>query len=234
MSTTRVSDDLKHIRIPLDDIGLDDTLRFALSPDYIIATVEKKILVYSSLDFRLIRSLECGKGRITGVDVYQNVLVTCLIDRSIHIWDLRSGKCLHTLTGYIPSFFIVKPELVEVEENSILAKEKWPRKPLIVTSSPLKSWVNSIWSLNEDTSKNLELLHEIYGQPFLSTGFAAKGRTAATAGYDCTVRVWDHTDRDNTVRIWDIQTGECRHILKSHTAMVSEIRALPSRWVSLS
>lgn len=133
----------KHVRIPLPDIR--SALLFLLSHEHVIAVIGKKVLVYELLNFRLIHSLECHSPVIS-LDVYKDALVTGSEDHIIRIWDLISGECIHILAKDAYFLSIVKPELVEVEEDGTFAEEKWSRMPLLVTSSPYDS-ILRIWKL---------------------------------------------------------------------------------------
>jgi F-box and WD-40 domain protein CDC4 len=109
--------------------------------------------------------------------------------------------------------------IAEPEENR--AGELWPKQPLIVTGS--RDNTLCVWTLplpgdpehkdsdeyNDDASANCSsnpYLHfRVDGHEDSIRSISARGRTAASASYDC------------TVRIWDIVAGQCLFVLSGHT-----------------
>lgn len=145
-ATTWTSQEPKHISIYLPDEFSSSDYEvmpvqegpgscLMLSRNHISAAAGPTILVYSLLDGRLIHSLVGHeKPVIWFLAVYQDILVTSSTDRTVRFWDLVSGQCLHVSEEPALVACIVKPELVEVERSGAFTREKWPQKPLIVTS----------------------------------------------------------------------------------------------------
>jgi F-box and WD-40 domain protein CDC4 len=150
-------------------------------------------------------------------------------DRTVRIWDLNTGKCTHVFGGHtstVRCLAIVKPEMVEVgHEDGSIHKEKWPKRPLIVTGSRDHSL--RVWTLPKpnypeyksfnteegelDPAESCDVDENPYHRFHLSghdqavRALAARGRTLVSGSYDFTVRVWD------------IITGTCKHVLTGHT-----------------
>lgn len=105
----------------------------------ISASDDHSIHVYSPYTGELTRSLEGHEGGVWALAASKDTLVSGSTDRSVRIWDLNTGKCTHVFGGHtstVRCLAIVKPEMVEVEhEDGSITKEKWPKRPLIVTGS---------------------------------------------------------------------------------------------------
>lgn len=105
----------------------------------ISASDDHSIHVYSPDDGRLLRSLDGHEGGVWALAATNNTLVSGSTDRTVRIWDLSTGRCTHVFGGHtstVRCLAIVKPEWVDVEnEGGIITREKWPKRPLIVTGS---------------------------------------------------------------------------------------------------
>lgn len=105
----------------------------------ISASDDNSIHVYSPATGQLIRSLDGHQGGVWALAATSDTLVSGSTDRTVRIWDLKTGNCTHVFGGHtstVRCLAIVKPELVEVTgEDGITRKERWPKRPLIVTGS---------------------------------------------------------------------------------------------------
>lgn len=105
----------------------------------ISASDDHSIHVYCPLTGTLLRSLDGHDGGVWALAATKNVLVSGSTDRTVRIWDLSTGECTHVFGGHtstVRCLAIVKPEWIDVEkENGTVAREKWPKRPLIVTGS---------------------------------------------------------------------------------------------------
>ncbi|KAJ6585244.1 cell division control protein 4 [Mycena capillaripes] len=199
-----------------------------------------------------------------------DTLVSGSTDRTVRIWDLASGRCTHVFGGHtntVRSLAIVKPEWIEMEDGR---REKWPKRALIVTGSrdnTLRVWTlprsgDAEYFNPDDSTNNPYHRFVLEGHEGAIRGLAARGRTAVSGSYDCTVRVWDlvtgacrwvlvgHTQKvysvvlnlprqqacsgsmDSTVRVWDLKTGTCAHTLAGHTSLVGLLALSPHTLVS--
>lgn len=105
----------------------------------ISASDDHSIHVYSPITGTLVRSLDGHEGGVWALAATKNTLVSGSTDRTVRIWDLTTGRCTHVFGGHtstVRCLAIVKPEMIEVEnEGGIITREKWPKRPLIVTGS---------------------------------------------------------------------------------------------------
>lgn len=104
----------------------------------ITASDDCSIHVYSITTGEHIFSLLGHEGGVWTLDVTENILVSGSTDRTMRIWDLATGRCTHTFGGHtstVRATAIVNPELIDVEDGDGFGKEKWPKRPLIVTGS---------------------------------------------------------------------------------------------------
>ncbi|KAF8877828.1 WD40-repeat-containing domain protein [Gymnopilus junonius] len=251
VATTRLTQEPKHMRIPLSEMVPRYTVpRLVVSHDYIVVTLGTRAFAYT-LQGHLIHSFDCnGPGSDREAQVYQDTLFT---------W--YDGKKFSTLS-------IVNLELGEGEDSTLT--KTWPKEPFLVTSSrsyPLHPQAIILWRVprigernpntgNHDTSEITHEYSKMYTTLHRFGVMTAKGRIAITGGFNGTVGVWDiitgecqwflighkkavsavnfdscqiySGSEDSTVRIWDMQTGECRHILESHTKYITGIGISPS------
>ncbi|KIL61298.1 hypothetical protein M378DRAFT_13603 [Amanita muscaria Koide BX008] len=207
----------------------------------ISASDDHSIHVYSPNTGELIRSLEGHEGGVWALSASKDTLVSGSTDRTVRIWDLNTGKCTHVFGGHtstVRCLAIVKPEMVEVQhEDGSTHKEKWPKRPLIVTGSrdhSLRVWIlpkpndpeYKSFSTEEgeldpaescDVDENPYHRFHLPGHDHAVRALAARGRTLVSGSYDCTVRVWD------------IITGTCKHVLTGHTQKVYSVVLDPIR-----
>jgi F-box and WD-40 domain protein CDC4 len=119
----------------------------------ISASDDHSIHVYSPLTGELLRSLDGHDGGVWALAARKDTLVSGSTDRTVRIWDLSTGHCTHVFGGHtstVRCLAIVRPEWVDVEdENGAVTKEKWPKRPLIVTGS--RDHTLRVWTLPRST-----------------------------------------------------------------------------------
>ncbi|KAI0362539.1 WD40 repeat-like protein [Trametes cingulata] len=200
----------------------------------ISASDDHSIHVYSPVTGTLIRSLEGHDGGVWALAATKNTLVSGSTDRTVRIWDLETGRCTHVFGGHtstVRCLAIVKPELIDYEnEHGVVVREKWPKRPLIVTGSrdhSLRVWTlprpgdeeyrcygaddTEVDPSEEDVEDNPYHKLHLEGHDHAVRALAARGRTLVSGSYDC------------TVRIWDIITGDCKWVLVGHTQKVYSV-----------
>jgi len=187
------------------------------------------------------RSLQGHEGGVWALAAGKDFLVSGSTDRTVRIWDINTGKCTHIFgghTGTVRCLTIVKPELVDVEqEGGGVVKEKWPRRPLIVSGSRDHSL--RVWTLPRpgepeykcfggsdvevdsgevcDAEENPYHRVHLEGHDHAIRALAARGRTLVSGSYD------------RTVRIWDTATSACKWILTGHKDKVFSVLLDPGR-----
>ncbi|KAJ3552805.1 hypothetical protein NM688_g3964 [Phlebia brevispora] len=200
----------------------------------ISASDDHSIHVYSPVTGTLVRSLDGHEGGVWALAATKNTLVSGSTDRTVRIWDLTTGRCTHVFGGHtstVRCLAIVKPEFIDVEnEGGVITREKWPKRPLIVTGSRDHSL--RVWTLprpgddeyrcygaddaevdpsEEEVDENPYHRLHLEGHDHAVRALAARGRTLVSGSYDC------------TVRIWDIITGQCKWVLVGHTQKVYSV-----------
>ncbi|KAF8643914.1 hypothetical protein AX16_008930 [Volvariella volvacea WC 439] len=230
----------KHVSVPAHGSSVVTCLIFSHGR-IISASDDHSIHIYSPQDGRLVRSLEGHEGGVWALAARNDTLVSGSTDRTVRIWDLKTGRCTHVFGGHtstVRCLAIVKPEWVEVEQESgVITKEKWPKRPLIVTGSRDHSL--RVWTLPKpgemefrcfgaddgemdpsdvcDAEENPYHRLHLEGHDHAVRALAARGRTLVSGSYDC------------NVRIWDIITGQCKWVLTGHTQKVYSVVLDPSR-----
>ncbi|KAF7322290.1 WD40 repeat-like protein [Mycena chlorophos] len=196
----------------------------------ISASDDHSIHVYDPLSGEQKHALQGHEGGVWALAATGDMLVSGSTDRTVRIWDLVSGRCTHVFGGHtstVRCLAIVHPEWIEMENGR---REKWPKRPLIVTGS--RDHTLRVWTLPkpgdppyscfdegdpEDADDNPYHRHHLEGHEHAVRALAARGRTLVSGSYDCTVRVWD------------LITGECRWVLGGHTQKVYSVVLDPMR-----
>ncbi|TFY63157.1 hypothetical protein EVJ58_g3404 [Rhodofomes roseus] len=266
----------KHVSVPAHGRSVVTCLLISQGR-VITASDDSTINIYSLPTGGLERSLKGHGGGVWSIVINRNTLVSGSTDRSIRVWDIESGRCTHTFGGHtstVRALAIVRPELTDMEQDGdTTVSGKWPKHPLVVSGS--RDHTLRVWALPKpgDTEFHSPMdehggeqnpYHKLLldGHEHAVRALAARGRTAVSGSFDCTVRVWDiatgtckwvlvgHTEKvycvaldtrrqrtysgslDGTVRIWDLQTGQCLHVLTGHESLVSLVALSPSYLVS--
>jgi F-box and WD-40 domain protein CDC4 len=115
----------------------------------ISASDDHSIHVYSPITGELLRSLSGHEGGVWALAARNDTLVSGSTDRTVRIWNLNTGRCTHVFGGHtstVRCLAIVRPEWVDVEaESGAITREKWPKRPLIVTGS--RDHTLRVWTL---------------------------------------------------------------------------------------
>jgi WD40 repeat protein len=187
----------------------------------------------------LIRTLEGHRGSVNAVAVMPDgrCAVSASNDRTLRLWDLKSGQCLRTLEDHTGSVFTV----------AIMPDG---RRALSSSSDNTLRF----WDLESGQS-----LRTLQGHSSWVRGVAitADGRRAVSAADDTTLRLWDlesgqtirtlrgHTvsvmavavtpdgrravsaSADQTLRVWDLESGQTIRTLQGHTMSVWAVAVTP-------
>jgi F-box and WD-40 domain protein CDC4 len=138
------NDSPKHISFSAHGSSVITCLLFSHNR-IISACDDHSIHIYSPFTGGLIHSLEGHEGGVWTLAASQDTLVSGSTDRTVRIWDLKTGRCTHVFGGHtstVRCLAIVKPEMVEMPvaggkegEEGEVKRERWPKRPLIVTGS---------------------------------------------------------------------------------------------------
>ena len=238
----------KHLAFPAH--GRSVVTCLLLSRGRIIsASDDHSIHVYSPVTGELLRSLSGHEGGVWALASTKDTLVSGSTDRTVRIWDLSTGRCTHVFGGHtstVRCLAIVKPEWVDVEdEHGNVRKEKWPKRPLIVTGSRDHSL--RVWDLPRpgdpeyrfdgadeadidpadvrfcfhDTKLSRELTRLVVSQEDVDENpyhkLHLEGHEHAVRALAARGRTLVSGSYDSMVRVWDIITGTCRWVLVGHT-----------------
>lgn len=137
----------KHLSFPAHGRAVVTCLLFSHGR-IISASDDHSIHVYSPITGALEMALDGHEGGVWALAATKTILVSGSTDRTVRIWDLETGKCTHVFGGHtstVRCLSIVKPEWMDIEgEDGVIRREKWPKRPLIVTGSrdhTLRVWL---------------------------------------------------------------------------------------------
>jgi WD40 repeat protein len=161
------------------------------------------------------------------------VLATGSADRTIKLWNYRTGKCLRTLPGHTSWIWSVAFS----PDGQYLASTSYDQTV-------------KVWDLR--TGKCLRTLQE-HTASVVAVSFSPNGQHLATGGFDQTIKVWElstgkctttlqgHTNSvwslafssngqwlasssfDSSIKLWDTSTGQCMQTLQGHDGAVTAI-----------
>ena len=161
------------------------------------------------------------------------MLASASWDKTIRLWNVKTGRLLHTLTGHT---------------NDIMSVAFSPDGQTLASAS----WDATIRLWNPNNGQLKRTLTEHAGG-VASVAFSPDGNTLASGSADRTIRLWNtttwkvdrtltgHTDvveivafspdsntlasgsRDTTIRLWNPNNGRHKRTLTEHTAPVSTI-----------
>ncbi|WBW70978.1 cullin 1 adaptor protein Pop1 [Schizosaccharomyces osmophilus] len=220
---------IKHYSFPVHGVDLITKVQFD-DEKIVVSTCSPNINVYSTKTGALIRSLEEHEGQVWTFEYIGDTLVTGSTDRTIRVWDLRTGECKQVFHGHRSTIRCIKivcknninADNFAKEENNNNSASLMP--PYIVSSSrdcTIRLWrlpdlndppfMNQQENEHSPTSTNPYYLRTLRGHTDSIREVACEGDTIVSASYD------------GTVRIWRASTGDCLHILRGHLGRVYSV-----------
>jgi WD domain, G-beta repeat len=160
-------------------------------------------------------------------------IVSASYDKTIRIWSVSDGKCLHTLKGHTSTVMSVA---ISSDNTRIV--------------SGSDDQTIRIWSVSDG-----KCLHTLEGHTsiVMSVAISSDNTRIVSGSSDKTIRIWSVSDgkclhtlkghtstvmsvaissdntrivsgsNDNTIRIWSVSDGKCLHTLEGHTNWVRSV-----------
>jgi beta-lactamase regulating signal transducer with metallopeptidase domain len=130
------------------------------------------------------------------------MLATGSFDRTVRIWNAKTGKCLRILKGHEGNV-----EAVAFSPKGKLLASAGGDNIALDIGTEIRLW-------NPETGKCLAMLKG-HKSTVVSLAFSPNGKLLASAS------------KNKTVRIWNLRTGKCLHILKGHENIVQSVAFSP-------
>ncbi|KAG9793250.1 WD40 repeat-like protein, partial [Aureobasidium melanogenum] len=215
---------IKHIT---PDQGVVTSLH--LTDKYIVVAMDNaKIHVFNTVG----EHQKTLKGHVMGVWAmvpWDDILVSGGCDRDVRVWDMSTGKSIHTLRGHTSTVRCLKMS----DANTAISGSR---------DTTLR-----VWDLTTGMCKNVLVGHQASVRCL-----AIHGDLVVSGSYDTTARIWSISEGrclrtltghfsqiyaiafdgnriatgslDTSVRIWDPKTGMCTAILQGHTSLVGQLQ----------
>ncbi|MFF4888113.1 nSTAND1 domain-containing NTPase [Streptomyces nigra] len=196
-------------------------------------TAEAAASLIAANETPLIRSFASHHGQLLTGMVFspdRRTLATASADRTVQLWDTRSGRAFHNLTGHT---------------DSVTGVAFSPDRRTLATTS--EDGTARLWNTRSGRALHVLKHTEAVGK----ARFIAGGRMLITASFDGTVRLWDtRTGRAlytlkpssrgtvvfspdgrtlatsggvSTVQLWDTRTGRALHTLTGQTGTKTSV-----------
>ena len=209
------------------DQGLVTSLH--LTDKYIVVAMDNaKIHVFNTVG----EHQKTLKGHVMGVWAmvpWDDILVSGGCDRDVRVWDMSTGRSIHTLRGHTSTVRCLKMS----DANTAISGSR---------DTTLR-----IWDLPSGMCKTVLVGHQASVRCL-----AIHGDLVVSGSYDTTARIWSISEGrclrtltghfsqiyaiafdgtriatgslDTSVRIWDPTTGMCTAILQGHTSLVGQLQ----------
>lgn len=215
---------IKHIT---PDQGVVTSLH--LTDKYIVVAMDNaKIHVFNTVG----EHQKTLKGHVMGVWAmvpWDDMLVSGGCDRDVRVWNMATGKSIHTLRGHTSTVRCLKMS----DANTAISGSR---------DTTLR-----VWDLASGICKNVLVGHQASVRCL-----AIHGDFVVSGSYDTTARIWSISEGrclrtltghfsqiyaiafdgyriatgslDTSVRVWDPKTGMCSAILQGHTSLVGQLQ----------
>lgn len=200
-----------------------------LTDKYIVVAMDNaKIHVHNTIG----EHQKTLKGHVMGVWAmvpWDDILVSGGCDRDVRVWNMATGKSIHTLRGHTSTVRCLK---MSDAKTAI---------------SGSRDTTLRVWDLETGVCKNVLVGHQASVRCL-----AIHGDLVVSGSYDTTARIWSISDGkclrtlsghfsqiyaiafdgtriatgslDTSVRIWDPNTGMCNVVLQGHTSLVGQLQ----------
>ncbi|KAK9278760.1 hypothetical protein L1049_028337 [Liquidambar formosana] len=151
---------------------------------------DEGIKLINTIDGSIARVLKGHKGPITGLAFDPNSEYLASIDSigTVIIWELQSGRAIHTLKGIAPCIG---------SDLSTMNVLSWSPDGETLSVPGLK---NDVVMYDRDTAEKLFSLRGDHSQPICFLSWSPNGKYVATSGLDRQVLIWDVDQRQDIDR----------------------------------
>ncbi|EPY53172.1 F-box/WD repeat protein Pop2 [Schizosaccharomyces cryophilus OY26] len=223
-----------HLSFPVHDSDRMITFLRIHNDKIVISSESGSIQIHSAVTGALETRLDGHKDGVWAVQIYGNTLVSGSLDKTIRVWNMKTGECTHIFRGHtstIRCLEILTPKRVFRDGKVVIE----PSRPYIVSGS--RDHTLRVWKFPEENDprylpsestsieqweKNPYYVHTLLGHTESVRCISGYGDILVSGSYDYSIRVWR------------ISTGECLCHLRGHTLRVYSVLYEPEKNLCIS
>ncbi|WBW70661.1 F-box/WD repeat protein Pop2 [Schizosaccharomyces osmophilus] len=223
-----------HLSFPVHDSDRMVTFLRIHKDKIVISSESGSIQIHSAITGALEARLEGHKDGVWAVQIHGNTLVSGSLDKTIRVWNIKTGECTHIFRGHtstIRCLEILSPKRVFRDGRIVIE----PSRPYIVSGS--RDHTLRVWKFPEENDprylpsestsieqweKNPYYVHTLMGHTESVRCISGYGDILVSGSYDYSIRVWR------------ISTGDCLCHLRGHTLRVYSVLYEPEKNLCIS
>jgi WD40 repeat protein len=155
-------------------------------------------------------------GDVTALWLGTGLAVSAGSDRTVRVWDLKSGQCLHTLRGHTHRVLSV---CLSPDGRHVLSAGGYTDRTVRLWDTATGQCLRVFGDTEPESPRGVKSVPRVQSK---RVRFTPDGRFAISGG------------SDTTVRLWEPATGRCLSVLEGHRGGVGAVATSPDARFALS